>query len=405
MTVRITYNEYPLKYDAQQGSFTVGNVITGVTSGATATIRRIERTGSDTGILYLQSITGSFQDNEIIYVASYGSELLTDGDMETDPTNNFSATNATLAEEAGSPQGGSRALKITLTNDSGRAYQNIATTENYFYILTGYTKGDAGGDHRLFLYYSGITPPAYTSETSWTAKTHIIQAPSGQVAVWIQGQDNTDVIYGDTLSVKQITNAALANGTVQDPINIDIDMTRPGINPNFRQEFNQDSSWSGKKQTINKFGIQEYSVETVFSVANYYALLAWWSWARQGKLWAFTTDSTKTGNTTLDGTADAGQKTIPLTATTGFSANDICIIKTDSDDKFEVVTISSVSAGVSVTASANLKFNYVSDDIFRHLEYLPEVISLDSQFAPKRTGISNTSGKYYKTTIRFAEAK
>ncbi len=66
---------YPgLDFDAQTGSFTAFNTITGATSGATATIIGVVDTGSD-GRLYLESISGTFQDDEIIYESAEGAEL------------------------------------------------------------------------------------------------------------------------------------------------------------------------------------------------------------------------------------------------------------------------------------------------------------------------------------------
>ncbi len=70
---------YPgLDYDAQTGSFTVFNTITGATSGAAATIIGVVDTGT-TGRLTLTGITGTFQHDEIIYESALGAELLTDG--------------------------------------------------------------------------------------------------------------------------------------------------------------------------------------------------------------------------------------------------------------------------------------------------------------------------------------
>lgn len=56
-----------LAYDAEVESFTIGDTLTGGTSGATATIWHVEDTGADTGILYLTDIVGGpFADNETI---------------------------------------------------------------------------------------------------------------------------------------------------------------------------------------------------------------------------------------------------------------------------------------------------------------------------------------------------
>lgn len=54
-----------LNYDAQTGNFTVGQTITGGTSGATAVIDADADAGA-TGVLTLSSVMGIFQNNEII---------------------------------------------------------------------------------------------------------------------------------------------------------------------------------------------------------------------------------------------------------------------------------------------------------------------------------------------------
>ena len=54
-----------MNYDGQTGNFTEGMVVTGDTSGATATIESDTDSG-DTGYLTLVNIKGAFQDNETI---------------------------------------------------------------------------------------------------------------------------------------------------------------------------------------------------------------------------------------------------------------------------------------------------------------------------------------------------
>ncbi len=55
-----------LGYDAQTGAFTVGQTVTGGTSGATAEILAIAPTSATAGTLKLGTITGTFQDNEAL---------------------------------------------------------------------------------------------------------------------------------------------------------------------------------------------------------------------------------------------------------------------------------------------------------------------------------------------------
>ncbi|WP_341893736.1 hypothetical protein [Ferrovibrio terrae] len=63
-----------LLYDAQSANFTVGDVLTGATSGATARIIA-DSDGGTTGTLTLRDIDGAFIDNEVITGSSGGSAL------------------------------------------------------------------------------------------------------------------------------------------------------------------------------------------------------------------------------------------------------------------------------------------------------------------------------------------
>jgi len=66
-----------LNYDAETVTFVVGGTLTGGTSGATAVITRVVDNGT-TGHLLLGTITGTFQDNEII-TGSLGGSATADG--------------------------------------------------------------------------------------------------------------------------------------------------------------------------------------------------------------------------------------------------------------------------------------------------------------------------------------
>ena len=182
-------------------------------------------------------------------------------------------------------------------------------------------------------------------------------------------------------------------------INIDLEIDEESLIVNHIQKRNQNRSASGKIETINIHGIQEMSFAAIFSEAVYQTLWGWWSWARQGKIWSFSFDTSADTNTTLDGGAAAGQKNVPLTATTGFTAADVCLLRAvDNDDEFEAVVIGSVDAGVKIVAVSNLIFTYAAADIFRHWDYWPSVISLDEEFKPLR------DNDIYRKTFKFIEA-
>jgi len=56
---------YTLDYDAEVAPFTVGETVTGGTSGATGVILKVVDNGTD-GTLYINTLTGNFQNNEAI---------------------------------------------------------------------------------------------------------------------------------------------------------------------------------------------------------------------------------------------------------------------------------------------------------------------------------------------------
>lgn len=187
-------------------------------------------------------------------------------------------------------------------------------------------------------------------------------------------------------------------------INIDLESAWPGEDIEFIQERERNMSASGKSETINIYGINIYQILCRFSISVYYQLVGWWSWARKGKTFSFALDNTKTADTTLDSSASSGQKTIPLSNTSGFSADDVCLIRSSDGDDFEIVEIDSVSAGVSVTAKSNLINGYSSGDIFRHKDYWPSVFSDNDSFKPLRLGASGEDSRlFYSFVFEFKE--
>ena len=182
-----------------------------------------------------------------------------------------------------------------------------------------------------------------------------------------------------------------------DSINLDLLIGPKGLAQDFKQERSQNNSGSGRIEQINQYNRKEMVLDAYLTVATYYEALAWWSWARQGQAFSLAMDSANTFNSTLDAAAAAGQKVVPLTATSGLAADDVCLIETAATDQFEIVEIASISAGVSITAKANLKQPYVSGATFRHFEYYPNLISMDKNFKPVK------SGKYYRHSFKIAE--
>lgn len=178
---------------------------------------------------------------------------------------------------------------------------------------------------------------------------------------------------------------------------VDLLVGDDGLQLSYMTERDQQRSASGIIETISHYSIIEGYFDAYFTEAVYLQLLGWWSWASQGYPFSFCMDTDEDSATTLDGTASAGQKVIPLTSTTGFTAGDVCLIRSATRFNFEAVTIASVSAGVSVTAVSNLLYEYSADDVFRHRDYIPAALIIDNEFKPTK------NGNYYRHTFHFIE--
>jgi len=76
-----------LKYDAQTGNFTVGNTITGASSGATGVILEDNDTGTS-GYLTLANVSGVFEDNETITDTGTGSATTDSANVPFSQDNN-----------------------------------------------------------------------------------------------------------------------------------------------------------------------------------------------------------------------------------------------------------------------------------------------------------------------------
>lgn len=193
---------------------------------------------------------------------------------------------------------------------------------------------------------------------------------------------------------------------IYDGNTIDFLIAESGPIPASDHNSNVNRSSSGKVETISTYGIQKLTIPALFSQTVFNQLWTWWwSWARFGNEFAFAIDNTKTVNTTLDGAAAADQAVIPLTATTGLTAGDHCAIVAADNQSREAIEILSISAGVSVTATANLVNAFASGDAFHHLEYYPILVKGFNAFTPQRTGIINPDDDcFYKFNFVFEES-
>lgn len=185
--------------------------------------------------------------------------------------------------------------------------------------------------------------------------------------------------------------------------NIDLIEGRAGFEMTHSQEKNENVSGSGKIETINLYGKYSVSCDCYFSRQTYRDLMAWWSWARQGKVFSFAESSVKVGNAVINAACASATTSLHLSTSTSFTVGDFLFVQAK-DDEFEFVRVNSTSAtGVGTTAA--LKYSYTSSDIVRHWNYFPSLIADMSDFRPVRTGAFSTSEeRYYRQTFKFKES-
>lgn len=203
---RVASNVYALAFDAQTGSFAVGNTVTGATSGATGAVLAVTQSGG-VGTLYFESIIGTFQDDEIIYESALGSELAINGDFTSwtgdDPDSWSKAT-----EDANNYVTENPAGQCQMISDGGSMYiyQSILATDS-FYLLTIDIKAVTSGA----IYITDGDVGVYVNTINTTGqKSYIIQASHNHIFI-SRKSGGCDITFDD-ISLKQITNAALANG-------------------------------------------------------------------------------------------------------------------------------------------------------------------------------------------------
>lgn len=212
-----------LEFDAQTGSFTVGNMVTGAMSEATGIIFWVDTVN---GVLYLFNISGAFQDDEIIYESALGGELLTDGGLESWTGNTPDAPwskdengSSTITDEVSIKHGGLHSAKFTM--DASANYvtlkQDISYIANNFYVADIWLYGD--GVHSIYIQdkntAGGGLTKIETPSAAWNNYTYRFQANAASLHLYFKRQAGASwSFYSDDNSVKQITNAALANGVL-----------------------------------------------------------------------------------------------------------------------------------------------------------------------------------------------
>lgn len=181
---------------------------------------------SDTGTFFIDDISVKLlhdyntTDNSVVVIGGIpagegvGSELVTEWDMEDDPTNNWANTNTTDAIEAVEVYAGAQSIKFTLTAIYGSAFQNTYVSEynaGDWFKLDAWVK-NTSSSVKVILY--DVTNSAtikyidFTNYSSFTNVKQYFQLPSGctTVRVTFQGLSSGMVFYVDNVSLKHIPN-------------------------------------------------------------------------------------------------------------------------------------------------------------------------------------------------------
>ena len=183
-------------------------------------------------------------------------------------------------------------------------------------------------------------------------------------------------------------------------INIDIKIGANSLKRIPRAVFTQNISGAGNIEQINEYQIEAYSFDSYYSIDEWRKLYTFfYGWALLGKTWSFAMDKDKTVNTTLDGAANASQKVVPLTSTTGIKAGDTLILIPAAGQYREAIKVAKINAGESITAVDNLIFSHTSGDVCRHDEYFPSVKNTAKEYNWIQ------EGDEFSSTFEFIENK
>ena len=138
---------------------------------------------------------------------------LTDGDMEANPTNNWSANNAHLEEELYFINSGTKALKVFDWGTTAVAYQNIETEPGILYSVTGYGYS-ATASAAIPNIFAGSSPAVndyggatITVKDVWTKATFQFTALSSETSINLncQGVSGSSAVLFDDISVTRVT--------------------------------------------------------------------------------------------------------------------------------------------------------------------------------------------------------
>lgn len=231
--------------DSGSTSPTVGETVTGATSGAVGKVMMMSDSAGDwgantgTGNLYLGACLGRFQDNEDLDGSTSGAnfctvnmpdnaagvDLVQNGDfsVDTDPPPGWTSVDlAVLTTEAGGQIGNC----IMITGGAGanpHARQTIPATAGKVYTFSTYVKEGTESTYALWIYDVENAAIIWALEAeagaAWAQIIHTFEAPVGCSNVYIGlfqicAPAAGTTIYYDEISLYEITPGCTAAGSV-----------------------------------------------------------------------------------------------------------------------------------------------------------------------------------------------
>lgn len=105
-------------------------------------------------------------------------QVLVDGDMEDAGVGDWTAINCTLSKETASPRGGSQSLRVTKTGGPTATAHQAVVTVGKTYRVTGWGRGDGGGNTQPRLSSGAGALWTGTNSTAWQYFDEVYFAPS-----------------------------------------------------------------------------------------------------------------------------------------------------------------------------------------------------------------------------------
>ena len=175
---------------------------------------------------------------------AYGAEILTDGDMETDPTTNwnYQLAGLTLAEEGVIIHGGSKALKLTNTEDGwGNTGQKNGLVAGAVGKITGNMRAGASSSCDFYVqsdnYAILVTSALVTNSSAYEEKNVYFTSRDGTIRIRLRCKTSLTgrEAYFDDFSFARMTDCAATGslivstlgGSTRSWTNVDA-----GFNPN-----------------------------------------------------------------------------------------------------------------------------------------------------------------------------